>query len=166
MSNLNILLFTQPAFGTANELNKIITSLGAKTMMWADRLLPSDMAGSEWAGDALKIYESIDRLDKDIILCDWQYNVTNRNRTNEYLLSHGFSIIPSVWNDSFTAYKTFKNAIELSNKYGDKVVGIMLTNWSLNQSQLGKILQGEVLHEDEEILLKNSINIFDYYKNK
>lgn len=151
---------------TANNLNKIVRNCGAKTMMWGDRLIPNSLAGSDWAGDALGIHEHIDNLSKDIIICDWQYNVPYKNKTNQYLLEHGFSVVPSVWNDSYTAYKTFLNAVKLNVDYKNKVLGIMLTNWSLSQSQVKQILDDEKISEDEQLLLKNSINVFSYFNSK
>jgi len=111
-----------------NRLNEYVKGLGKETMIWGD----------------VPIYHEkdvLDRLNKDIILIDWNYWETNTDtiaNTANSILSKGFKVIgcPAVdwcqWGPRMGALQ-FENIKAYSKVYGSSDeqnnLGIVLSNW-------------------------------------
>jgi hypothetical protein len=67
-------------------------------LMWGDRLLDSKTTGySEWDAAANGTAAAIDRIPKDIIICDWHYEKRDSYPSIPIFLNKGFRVWPSGW---------------------------------------------------------------------
>lgn len=76
-------------------------------LMWADRLLDATRFGyGEWEAAKNGTAPALDRIPKDIILCDWHYEPLTKYQGKPadyasvpYLLEQGFRVWPCGWKD-------------------------------------------------------------------
>jgi hypothetical protein len=83
-----------------------------KTMMWGDILLKPYFA------------EHIDKLPKDILICDWHYDPATTQRSVDFFQDKGFQVLGCGWYDPVN--------IEGFARYCDdkKSLGMMVTIWA------------------------------------
>jgi len=111
-----------------NKLNGFIKTIGKKTIIWGDVPLYNEV-------------EVLDLLDKDIVIMDWNYWETNKDkiqRLAQTILSKGFKLIgcPAVnwcaWGPR-VGEKQFQNINAYAEVYGNikhsNNLGIFLSNW-------------------------------------
>ena len=111
-----------------NKLNSSLKVIGRKTIIWGDVPLYNDI-------------EVLDLLDKDMVIMDWNYWETNKEKIQtlaQTVLSKGFKLIgcPAV---SWCAWgprvgeKQFQNINAYADVYGNlnhsNNLGIFLSNW-------------------------------------
>jgi len=113
----------------------IVRKRGKEMMMWADRLLDGKATGyGEWEASMNGTNSAIDRIPKDIILCDWHYEPkyplqqTPRSTfpSVRIFVDRGFRVLPT----SFRNVKAVKSFIDQSLAVpSDKVLGHLCTIW-------------------------------------
>ena len=112
-------------------LSEFVKSRGAKAMIWHDMLL--DRKDSRWK-DFVKCGGSqataiLDKLPKDIIICDWQYSYGNMKETRKdwptmsYFKEKGFPVAGCPWRN----YNTMKPMADYIVKIGG--FGFIETTW-------------------------------------
>ncbi len=115
-----------------NDLYQHITvEKGATMYMWADRLLDGaalDEAYSEWESSYNGTYTAIDRIPKDIILCDWHYEARDDYPSISYLLDAGFQVLTASWKDSDAAEKLITATLD-AKKENKRAIGHIYTTW-------------------------------------
>lgn len=95
--------------------------------MWADRLLDGNATGyGEWEASTNDTYKAIDRIPKDIVMCDWHYEKRASYPSLQIFADHGFSVWPSTWRDVTAATAFSAQAKGMKNP---KVVGVLSTTW-------------------------------------
>ncbi|MBR4995751.1 MAG: family 20 glycosylhydrolase [Alistipes sp.] len=107
-------------------MNKTITSLGARTMMWHDMLI--EQGDSRWQGFVVngtrETAAGILKLPRDIIICDWYYGgAQSAYPTIDYFKEQGFSVLSCPWNNSNGIIAQSRNA----HKSG--IMGVLGTMW-------------------------------------
>lgn len=122
-----------------NRLSGFLTSKGYRTWIWGDRLIntaDAPMYGvetlSEWEASKNNTYPAIDKISKNILICDWHYKVAPT--THQYFAEKGFDVIPCFYNVEKAAMDMLANVVETRTKETDPNIrnhclGIMGTNW-------------------------------------
>jgi hypothetical protein len=107
----------------------IVVKRGKEMFMWADRLLDGAATGyGEWEASLNKTDRAIDMIPKDIIMCDWHYEL---NKTNTYpsipiFLEKGFRVLPT----SFRNPPQVRALIDYSMQFPrDRMLGHLCTIW-------------------------------------
>jgi hypothetical protein len=91
---------------SVNDLHGHIVGERKQTMlMWADRLLDDKKLGyGKWESSANGTAPAIDRVPKDIILCDWHHETRAQGYPSvAYLQEKGFRVLPSSWRNKDAA---------------------------------------------------------------
>ncbi len=77
----------------ANWLHEVVTGLGKQMMMWGDHLFKApDHKYSQLDTDSLTP-KILDRLPKDIIICDWHYRPDVPTEPMDLFLKKGFKVV-------------------------------------------------------------------------
>jgi hypothetical protein len=107
----------------------IVVERGKEMFMWGDRLLDGKATGyGEWEASLNGTSPAIDLVPKDIIICDWHYEL---NETNTYpsiptFIEKGFRVLPT----SFRNVAQVKALIDYSLKFPtDRMLGHVCTIW-------------------------------------
>ncbi|NPA35873.1 MAG: family 20 glycosylhydrolase [Chlorobi bacterium] len=112
-----------------NKLNEYVKDLGKETMIWGDYPIRKDTG-------------ALDQLSKDIIIVDWNYTETNKDKiikTADNVLNKGFRLVasPAVnwceWElrvgarqlDNISAYAD----VFFNDLHNPGNMGVILTNW-------------------------------------
>lgn len=84
-----------------NDYHRHLTGKRKLTMlMWGDRLLNARETGfSAWEASASGTDAAIDKIPKDIIVCDWHYGLRDRYPSIGVFIEKGFRVWPSSWKD-------------------------------------------------------------------
>jgi hypothetical protein len=112
-----------------NDLHGHIVSERKLTMlMWADRLLDDKKLGyGKWEASANGTAPAIDRIPKDIIMCDWHYETRPQGYPSvAYLQEKGFRILPSTWRNKDAALAMLREARSTATP---RMLGHLCTTW-------------------------------------
>lgn len=106
--------------------NDLFKERGAKTMMWHDMLAARSEFPGYVANGVAQTAGLIDRLPKDIVVCDWQYGAPKQNETwptTRYFKEKGFDVVVCPWN--------VRAGIESLGKLAcdEKLFGLLETTW-------------------------------------
>jgi hypothetical protein len=112
-----------------NDLyDHIVRKRGRSMLMWGDRLIDGtryDYGHSEWETSLNGTWPAIDRIPKDIIICDWHYEARAFPSVPMFL-EKGFRVLPTSWKDVSSA----RAFIEYGNSLGDpRLLGHVYTSW-------------------------------------
>lgn len=97
-------------------------------LMWGDRLLDDSVMGyGKWEASQNGTAPAVDMIPKDIIICDWHYELRNEYPSVPFFQQKGFRVLPSSWRNvqAALALRDYarKNATE-------KMIGHLCTTWS------------------------------------
>lgn len=96
-------------------------------LMWADRLLDGRKTGyGEWEASTNGTHPAIDRVPKDIVMCDWHYGKRQDYPSIPLLIEKGFRVWPSGW-DKVDATEALIDAGQ--RHAGPKMLGHLCTVW-------------------------------------
>jgi hypothetical protein len=114
-----------------NDLHRHLVGERKLTMlMWADRLLDDKALGfgyGKWEASENHTAGAIDRIPKDIILCDWHYETrSNGYPSVAYLQQKGFRMMPSTWWNKDAALAMLREA---RAKGTERMLGHLCTTW-------------------------------------
>jgi hypothetical protein len=112
-----------------NDLHKVIVEEHHATMlMWGDRLLDAKALGQNgYTASWNNTYGAIDLVPKDIVICDWHYDLQRNYRSLDVFLSHGFQVWPTVY-DSWPNGLAFIKAAR--RRRDPRVLGVLATHWA------------------------------------
>jgi hypothetical protein len=112
-----------------NDLHGHIVGAKKLTMlMWGDRLLDDrKMHYGKWESSANGTAPAIDRIPKDIILCDWHYEPGEHYPSVAYFQEKGFRVWPSSWNKPGVALAFLEDARKADRGL---VIGHLGTTWT------------------------------------
>lgn len=102
-------------------------------LMWGDRLLDGKTTGyGEWEASENGTAPAIDRIPKDIVLCDWHYETRYKGApatypSVPYFQEKGLRVWPSGWRSDENVQML--TAVSLQNRT-DKMIGYLATTWS------------------------------------
>lgn len=134
-----------------NELHDhLVKQKGVEMLMWSDRLLDSKATGyGRWEASATGSHRAIDRVPKDIIMCDWHYEMPAVYKrmgqkspypSVRYFQEKGFRVLPAPWRNPESATAFLRVAKEDAT---DKLLGVLFTGWSVSPEGLLADLQSE-----------------------
>jgi hypothetical protein len=112
-----------------NDYHRHLVGRKKQTMlMWGDRLLDGKTMvygpfEASWNGTA----PAIDRIPKDIIICDWHYGLHKEYPSVRYFQEKGFRVWPASWRN----VKGAEALIECARRNAtDRMIGHLFTTWS------------------------------------
>jgi hypothetical protein len=126
-----------PAVLFAEEVTRLhdhLASKGLKMWMWGDRFILASEHGFVdwgWASSRNYTYPAVDRVPKDIVICDWHYDVAPP--TPRYFVEKGFPTMPAAWWNQGVALRYLAMMRELARgpdpQAAARSLGLMLTTW-------------------------------------
>jgi hypothetical protein len=105
----------------------LVNERHVEMLMWADRLIDTKTSGySKWEAADNGTAPAIDKIPKDIILCDWHYAKRAEYASIPYFIAKGFRVWPSGW-DKVDATAAL---IDFAQQHrGEKLLGHLCTTW-------------------------------------
>lgn len=114
-----------------NRLNKYLKEKGCMMMIWGDQLLnPPDFfeAYKREGNYGDDTHEALDKMDRDIIICDWHYGDHPSYPSIDHFVKNGFKALgcPCVYNEKNITGFTDYIRQRLPN---DRLPGMVMTFW-------------------------------------
>lgn len=127
-----------------NELHDhLVKEKGVEMLMWSDRLLDSKTTGyGRWEASDTGSHRAIDRVPKDIIMCDWHYEmpaVYQRMGQQQpfpsvrFFQEKGLRVLAAPWRNPEAATAFLRVAKQDAS---DKMLGVLFTGWSTSPDGL------------------------------
>ena len=115
--------------GVVNVLHRhLVDEKGVEMLMWADRLLDAKKYSyGEWEASKTGSHRAIERIPKDIILCDWHYELRKDYPSVRFFQEQGFRVLPSPWKNADAAVAFIRTARKDAT---ERMLGVLFTGWS------------------------------------
>ncbi len=96
-------------------------------LMWGDRLIDArEINYGKWEASANNTANAIDMISKNIIICDWHYELRKEYESVPMFLKKGFRVWPASWKKTEAAMAF----VDYSKRYGDAhMLGHLNTTW-------------------------------------
>jgi hypothetical protein len=96
-------------------------------LMWGDRLIDARKINyGKWEASANNTAGAIDMISKNIIICDWHYELRKEYESVPMFLKKGFRLWPASWKKTDAAMAL----VDYSKRYGDaRMLGHLNTTW-------------------------------------
>jgi len=107
--------------------NHLVRKHKIEMLMWGDRLIDaSKYKYGKWEASANDTARAIDMISKDIIVCDWHYEVREAYESVPMFLEKGFRVWPASWRKP----EATKALVDYSRGYdNDRMLGHLNTTW-------------------------------------
>ncbi len=114
--------------GAVNDYHRRLVGERKLTMlMWGDRLIDGKvMKYGEWESSVNGTAPAIDFIPKDIIICDWHYEVRDDYPSVRYFQDKGFRVWPSSWHNPKAAEALMACA---KRNATERMIGHLCTTW-------------------------------------
>ena len=121
--------------GAVNDLyGHIVKKRKKEMMMWGDRLIDGEKYNlGEWEASKNGTAAAIDSIPKDIIICDWHYELREEYPSLPLFLDKGFRVLPTSWK-KIEAVRGFIDYSQALNH--PDMLGHLFTIWSSKQDSL------------------------------
>ena len=118
-------------------------------LMWGDRLIDAGkIPYGEWEASANGTAGAIDRIPKDIVICDWHYEPRSAYESVPMFVEKGFRVWPASWKNP----KSAKALIDYSRTVASpKMLGHLNTTW-------GSVQPKDLIHFES---LRYSVRAFN-----
>jgi hypothetical protein len=123
-----------PSYLFAGEVTAVRDHLarsGRKLWIWGDRLLDGAETGTgKWEGSFNATWPSIDRIPKDVLICDWHYDSAVPGAA--YFAMEGFEVVSCPWRKPAVAEAQIDliRALGKANEpVASRVKGLLQTTW-------------------------------------
>jgi len=120
--------------GEVAAIHDHLASRKRAMMMWGDRfLLATDFGIVDWGWATSRNYThpAVDKVPKDILICDWQYE--RAPQTPQFFVRKGFSVMSCPWwveNVALTQLKMMRDlAADKDAVVAARSLGVMQTTW-------------------------------------
>ncbi|MGA2068276.1 MAG: family 20 glycosylhydrolase [Thermoguttaceae bacterium] len=137
--------------GVVNRLHRhLVAERGVEMLMWSDRLLDAGkFSYGTWEASKTGSHRAIDRLPKDIILCDWHYERRADYPSVRYFQQQGFRVLPSTWKNPEAAAALIRCARKDAT---GRMLGVLFTGWSVggNGERLMAALGGKEISPQKD----------------
>lgn len=130
------------AVAVADLYQYLVREKGLTMLMWGDRLLDAEAlnANSRFEASHSGTAGAIDRIPKDIIVCDWHYYVQPDYPSVRLFQEKGFRVLPASWQD----VKAVEALIECARRDAtERMLGHLCTSWTLEPGAFARALLGE-----------------------
>jgi hypothetical protein len=112
----------------------------ATMLMWGDRLLDDkEMKYGEWESSRNGTAAAVDLVPKDVVICDWHYELREAYPSVPFFARKGFRVWPSSWRNEKAALAFLEYARQNGD---DKLLGHLCTTWT-GSAQVARALLGE-----------------------
>jgi hypothetical protein len=107
--------------------NFLVNKSGVEMLMWGDRLLDDRAVGyGEWESARNGTHTALPMVPRDIILCDWHYELMPDYPSIALLINEGFRVWPGGWRNTAST----EALLACEQRYaGEKLLGHMCTTW-------------------------------------
>jgi hypothetical protein len=108
-------------------------ALSKRTMwMWGDRFLDGESTGmGKWEASIIGTQRAIDRVPKDIVICDWHYD--RALPTTEYFAVAGFPVLAAPWRKADVALAQLETIRRVRSHATEplaaRMQGVLQTTW-------------------------------------
>lgn len=138
-----------------NDLHKhLVGKRKVEMYLWGDRLLDGvGMKLGEWEASTNGTAPAIDKIAKDIVICDWHYELPDDFPSIAHLQQHGFRVIPSGWNLKESVKRFLGVGLKLQ---GAKLPGYLATTWTSAGGVVEGLLGVKAAREEGEKENKNA----------
>jgi len=115
--------------GVVNRLHKhLVEDRQVEMLMWGDRLLDSSVFPyGTWEASKTGSHRALERIPKDILICDWHYEPRSDYPSVRFFQQQGFRVLPCPWNKPQAATALIRCARQDAT---DKMLGVLFTGWS------------------------------------
>jgi hypothetical protein len=115
--------------GVVNRLHRhLVEDKGIEMLMWSDRLLDAGKFGyGTWEASNTGSHRAIERIPKDIIMCDWHYERRADYPSVRFFQQQGFRVLPSTWQKPDAAVALIQCARKDATQ---RMLGVLFTGWS------------------------------------
>jgi hypothetical protein len=118
----------------------LVGTKGVEMLLWGDRLIDDNvMRYGEWEASRNGTAAAVDKIPKDIVICDWHYEKRESYPSIPFFLDKGFRCWPSSWRNKEAALALQAHAREQNHP---RMLGHLCTTWSGSES-LAKVLLQE-----------------------
>jgi hypothetical protein len=113
-----------------NELHAhLVKEKGVEMLMWGDRLLDAGkFSYGRWEASATGSHRAIGHVPKDVILCDWHYELRKEYPSVQFFQEQGFRVLPATWKNPEAGVALIRASRE---KATEKMLGILFTGWTV-----------------------------------
>jgi hypothetical protein len=112
----------------------LVKEKGYKLYMWGDRLIHGAKYGyGAWEASMNGTWPAIDSIPKDIVICDWHYNVQQEYPSIPLFIEKGFDVLPCSWKDTEAVGAFIRYTYPMNS---EQMLGHMFTTWSLKIDDL------------------------------
>lgn len=120
-----------------NDLHDhIVGKRGKQMLMWGDRLIDGKVYDyGEWEASMNGTAAAIDMIPKDIIICDWHYELREAYPSMPMFLEKGFRVLPTSWKNVEASRAFIAYSLAPDNP---AVLGHLFTRWSSRLDDLTK----------------------------
>jgi rubredoxin len=129
--------------GVVNRLHQhVVKDKGVEMLIWSDRLLDANkFSYGTWEASKTGSHRAIERIPKDIILCDWHYERRSDYPSVRFFQQQGFRVLPSTWKTPDAGVALIQCARKDAT---ERMLGILFTGWSVggNGDRLAAALKG------------------------
>ncbi|MEK7477069.1 MAG: family 20 glycosylhydrolase [Candidatus Coatesbacteria bacterium] len=127
---------------TVNEFHDHLKAKGKTMFMWADRFLDGRKTGyGDWAAATNGTAPAIDKVPKDIVMCDWHYDARDSYPSIAIFGNKGFRVWPTVYS-SLRGARAF-----MAKSRGKKnVLGVLTSIWIPADRMTVALLEGAAPH--------------------
>jgi len=118
--------------GEVKTLHAHLKQIGSRMWMWGDRFIDGKATRiGKWEASTNGTHPAIDRVPKDIVICDWHYG--KAHKTPRFFAEKGFGVVACPWRDSRVALAQLAH-IRAIRSGPDKAVaaralGMVQTTW-------------------------------------
>jgi hypothetical protein len=110
-------------------------------LMWGDRLLDDrEMKYDEWEASRNGTAPAVDRIPRDIIVCDWHYHARSAYPSVVFFQDKGFRVWPSSWWDPQGAEAFMDYALAHATH---RMIGHLCTTWEPTRFMVPALLDPE-----------------------
>lgn len=111
-----------------NDYHRHLVGRRKQTMlMWGDRLIDGKVIKcGPWESSANGTAGAIDKIPKDIIICDWHYGLQKDYPSVRYFQKKGFRVWPASWGPATAAVSLLECARRDAT---DRMIGHLCTTW-------------------------------------
>lgn len=109
------------------HFHDVLAERNCRVMMWHDMLIePSDEFRGYIVGGGPKTRGLLERLPKDVVICDWQYGAPKKDETwptTAFFQEKGFDAVVCPWRDTAGIRSLATRAVETNG------MGVLCTTW-------------------------------------
>ncbi|MFC1563623.1 family 20 glycosylhydrolase [candidate division KSB1 bacterium] len=130
-----------------NDLyDHLVKKRGVEMFIWGDRLIDANKIDyGEWEAALNGTHPAVDNIPKDIIICDWHYELRETYPSIPMFLDKGFRVLPVSWKNTEASKQLINYSIEQKNP---KMLGHLFSTWT----RMRNITEYEPMTEGLKIL--------------